>query len=323
MSPSYQQMKAEFAEGQVKTRWMNQMKGPWDIPEVRKIEEVCSVIWERKGKRLRSQWVFWFGEAMGLTTNDLNLYAWAVEAIHTATLLHDDVIDKAPLRRGGPSANALFDNSLPILSGDYLLSDAIFQLAEQGHPRLMKLMCQAVKEVTQGEVLQYEQMYQIPESPSYFEELNQLKTSALLKWAAQVGSVLISGVEDPKLSDFALRYGSLYQFTDDILDVRGTPTKESWQDLKEGKVNEATYLLLKEMPSLEKKLAGEFLQKKVSEESLKTFQKSLKELRFESVLEREITQRRNFCLKTLDYFSNVKLQKTLRSLVQFTVERLF
>jgi len=149
-------MKAEFAEGQVKTRWMNQMKGPWDSPEVKKIENVCSVIWERKGKRLRSQWVFWFGESSGFATQELNLYAWAVEAIHTATLLHDDVIDKAPKRRGGPSANALFDNSLPILSGDYLLSDAIFQLAEQGHHRLMKLMCQAVKEVTQGEVLQYE-----------------------------------------------------------------------------------------------------------------------------------------------------------------------
>jgi octaprenyl-diphosphate synthase len=323
MSPSHQQIKAEFVEGQVKTRWMNKLKGPWDLPEVKKIEEVCSVIWERKGKRLRSQWVFWFGEAIGLTTNQLNLYAWAVEAIHTATLLHDDVIDKAPLRRGGPSANALFDNSLPILSGDYLLSDAIFQLAEQGHPRLMKLMCQAVKEVTQGEVLQYENKYRMPESPDYFDDLNRLKTSALLKWAAQVGSVLSSGEEDPNLSEFALRYGSLYQFTDDILDVRGSSTKESWQDLKEGKVNEVTYFLLKKLPSLEKKLSLEFLGKKVSKELLSFFQESLEDVQSDEIRERQLNKRRSACLETLASIPNPKLQKTLQSLIQFTVERLF
>ena len=145
-----------------KTEWMNAIQGPLEWPEVGKVGEVCATLWNRKGKRLRAQWVFWFGEAFGFKERELQLYAWAIEAIHTATLLHDDVIDQAALRRGGPSANELFDNTLPVSSGDFLLSDAIFQLSEQGHPVLLKLICQAVKDLTQGEVLQYEQRSHIP-----------------------------------------------------------------------------------------------------------------------------------------------------------------
>lgn len=322
MSPSHQKISREFARGQLRTLWMNEMKGPWNVPEVKKIEEVCSSLWERKGKRLRSQWVFWFGEALGLSPEELNLYAWAVEAIHTATLLHDDVIDKAPLRRGGPSANALFDNTLPILSGDYLLSDAIFQLAESGHPLLVKLMCLAVKEVTQGEVLQYEQRYHLPKDTNYFEKLNRLKTSALLKWAAQVGSVLAQGKEDPLVTHLALQYGSLYQFTDDILDVRGTATKESWQDLREGKINEATYLLLEKHPQLKKQIESELAQQKVSKELIGEFQTMTQTQDFEHLLTQELSNRRDRCLESLQCITHPKLYKILDALIRFTVERL-
>lgn len=321
MSPVQQKMRYEFAEGQKKTSWMNDLKGPLHSPEVKKIEDVCSALWERKGKRLRSQWVFWFGEALGLSSKELNLYAWAVEAIHTATLLHDDVIDKASLRRGGPSANALFDNTLPILSGDYLLSDAIFQLSEKGHPLLLKMMCSAVKEVTQGEILQYEQRYRFPESSEYFEKLNRLKTSALLKWAAQVGSVLIMGQEEPKITSLALQYGELYQFTDDILDIRGTSTKESWQDLKEGKINEATFYLLRNCPELKSLLEKDFLERKVSDNFIGILKTKLT-AGFESGLEEKLHRRKQRCLETLEGLTHPKLKKTLDALVRFTVERL-
>jgi len=322
MSPLYQQINQEFARGQIRTLWMNEMKGPWNIPEVKKVEEVCSVLWDRKGKRIRSQWVFWFGEALGIPIEELNLYAWAVEAIHTATLLHDDVIDKASLRRGGPSANVLFDNTLPILSGDYLLSDAIFQLAEKGHPLLVKLMCLAVKEVTQGEVLQYEQRYQWPKNSDYFHQLNRLKTSSLLKWAAQVSSVLSAGTEDPRLTELALLYGSLYQFTDDILDIRGTATKEAWQDLKEGKINEATFLLLENQPELKAKIQNALAQKKVTPELIGHFQDAIQKEKLDHYLVCELIKRRDQCLDSIQWLNNPQLHKTLDALIRFTVERL-
>ncbi|NBX83738.1 hypothetical protein EBQ90_11745, partial [bacterium] len=296
MSPLQQQVAAEFQRGQRKTQWMNALKGPLAVPEVKKIEEVCSLIWERKGKKLRSQWVFWFGEELGISYETLNLYAWAVEAIHTATLLHDDVIDKAPRRRGGASANAVFDNTLPVLSGDYLLSDAIFQLSDKGHPLLVKLMCLAVKEVTQGEVLQYESQYQLPETQNYFEMLNRLKTSALLKWAAQVGSILKYQKEDPTITQLARQYGALYQFTDDLLDLRGSPTKASWQDLREGKINEVTYLLLEQESFLRKELKRDLERKDIPADLLLRIQETAKRKNFQTFMDQELLRRQERCL---------------------------
>ncbi|NDD04164.1 MAG: polyprenyl synthetase family protein [Proteobacteria bacterium] len=292
------------------------------LPEVSKIDEVCAVLWQRKGKRLRAQWVFWFGEAFGRSQKQLKLYAWAVEAIHAATLLHDDVIDRSSLRRGGPSANMLFDNTLPILSGDYLLSDAIFQLAENGSPLLTKLMCQAVKEVTQGEVLQYEHRYKIPEDPNYFDKLNRLKTSSLLKWASQVGAVLANDREDSACSEFANRYGALFQFTDDVLDLRGSSTKEAWQDIREGKVNEVLFLLLSSYPRLKKVLLEAFLTPDIRTEFLEELKYYTKQKMFTENLEYTLERKQNECKEAMRALEPY-LGKTLDKLVCLTVQRLF
>jgi geranylgeranyl pyrophosphate synthase len=306
----------------MRVEWMNELTGPMEVPEVKKIDEVCSVLWNRKGKRLRAQWVCWFGEVFGQSQEQLKLYAWAVEAIHAATLLHDDVIDKAPLRRGGPSANALFDNTLPILSGDYLLSDAIFQLAEQGHPLLTKLMCQAVKEVTQGEVFQYDCRYKIPESLDYFEKLNRLKTSALLKWASQVGPILASNRGDSACAAFAGRYGALYQFTDDILDLQGSATKESWQDIKEGKVNEVLFLLLETYPEVKKRLEEAFTKKNIGSRFLEELKTYAKEKKFKNRVEEALEGKQRECLVAISALDK-NLENTLNKLVSLTVQRLY
>jgi len=301
--------------------WMNELTGPMDVPEVKKIDDVCSILWGRRGKRLRAQWVFWFGEAFGQSQDHLKLYAWAVEAIHAATLLHDDVIDKAPLRRGGPSANALFDNTLPVLSGDYLLSDAIFQLADKGNPLLTKMMCQAVKEVTQGEVLQYEYRYKIPESLNYFEMLNRLKTSALLKWSSQVGAILTTHREDLACAAFANRYGALYQFTDDILDLQGSATKESWQDIREGKVNEVLFLLLETYPELKNSLEEAFNIKTIGVSLLEELKSYATQKGFKNRVEEALEWKHRECLESVGALDE-KLRSTIVKLVCLTVERL-
>ncbi|NBT57550.1 hypothetical protein EBT16_02085 [bacterium] len=314
-------MRAEFAAIQQNTVWMNELTGPIGVPEVGKIDEVCSVLWKRKGKRLRAQWVFWFGEAFRQSQDDLKLYAWAVEAIHAATLLHDDVIDKAPIRRGGPSANVLFDNTLPVLSGDYLLSDAIFQLADKGNPILTKLMCQAVKEVTQGEVLQYESRYQIPENWDYFKKLNRLKTSSLLKWASQVGAVLATQREDPASAAFANRYGALYQFTDDLLDLQGSSTKEAWQDIREGKVNEVLFLLLETYPALKKGLQEGFADQTIGPSVLEELKCFSKQKRFKNKMEEVLKWKQRECLESVRALET-NLGNILDKLVSLTVQRL-
>src|SRR5207248_2047252 len=132
----------------------------------------------------------------------LDLYAWAAEAIHTATLLHDDVIDRADTRRGGPSANALYDNTLPVLAGDYLFSDAIHQVALRGDARLVASLCDTLKQLLSGECLQYEARYTVPKSAEIYREISRHKTASLFVWAALVGPTLSGRIDPASVKSF-------------------------------------------------------------------------------------------------------------------------
>ncbi|MEZ4750977.1 MAG: polyprenyl synthetase family protein [Bdellovibrionota bacterium] len=235
-------------------------------PDASVVDKVCRSLWDRRGKRLRSHLVFWFGEMAGVEASRLSLYAWAAEAVHTATLLHDDVIDVATVRRGEPSANVLFGNTLPVLSGDYLLSDAVQRIAEKGEPRLLAGLCSALKQLVCGESLQYELRFTIPKSDRIYWRIAELKTGALLKWAALAGPELAQSPWKTSLGSFMTSFGQLFQFSDDLLDVLGAEDKEAWVDLKEGKLNYVTWQLLSREPDLVSYLTQKFAQKQVNDE---------------------------------------------------------
>ncbi|NBV49972.1 hypothetical protein EBR78_01985 [bacterium] len=171
--------------------------------------------------------------------------------------------------------------------------------------------------------MQYESQYQLPETQNYFEMLNRLKTSALLKWAAQVGSILKYQKEDPTITQLARQYGALYQFTDDLLDLRGSPTKASWQDLREGKINEVTYLLLEQESFLRKELKRDLERKDIPADLLLRIQETAKRKNFQTFMDQELLRRQERCLSTLENLPKSKLKKKLENLIRFTVERLF
>ena len=310
-------------EGQKHFEWLDSLNGPMETPSVDTVEQACSLIWNRKGKRLRSHFVYWFSEPYGINKKSLELYSWAVEAIHTATLLHDDVIDKAEIRRSGPSANQVFDNTIPILSGDYLMSDAIHQLAIKGHHDLLKGMCQALKELTQGEVLQHQNQFKIPNSDSYYRWVCDLKTASLLKWAASVGPTLASSNDKPHAIQFAKSYGLLYQFTDDILDIRGTHTKEPHQDLREGKVNWAVWSLLQHESHLRDVLEKSFSKQQVPPGFSELLQHSLSKSEQQQHLNQVMSGLQKDCLKSIAAFDNSYVSHLLATLVEFTMSRVY
>lgn len=316
-------LESAFDRGQKYFQWLDNLHGPMDNPVVETVERACGVIWDRKGKRLRCHFVHWFSEPYQIEFQELELYTWAVEAIHTATLLHDDVIDRAEMRRGGASANQIFDNTIPILSGDYLMSDAIHQLAIKGHPDLMSGMCLALKELSQGEVLQYQNKFKIAFSEDFYRQVCNLKTASLLKWAASVGPVLRKKEDRALAVKFAEFYGMLYQFTDDILDIRGCQTKEQNQDLAEGKLNWAAWKMLEIAPDLKSSITNDFAHEKTSAGTLDQLKTVFNKTSTQKYLNHSLGLLRSECLKTAGLFEDTDLRQLLSTLVEFTLSRIY
>ena len=252
---------------------LDQYMGSIDIPKALKIQEINQLLWSRKGKRLRPHLVYWFGEIAGVEHKKLETYAWAAEAVHTATLLHDDVIDRADMRRGGPSAAKVYDNTLSVLAGDYLLGDVIYQVALQGNQENLLLLTQVMKDLCSGECLQYETRYKIPESANVFADIARLKTSSLFKWCSLVGPNLVESALRNEISDFIESFGVLFQQTDDFLDVYGTDTKAKWNDLQEGKLNSISWPMVKNNIELKSMVEEKFSKEQIDEELISLFTK--------------------------------------------------
>jgi octaprenyl-diphosphate synthase len=163
-----------------------------------------------------------------------------IEFIHTATLLHDDVVDESSLRRGRKTANALFGNAASVLVGDFLYSRAFQMMVDVNNPRVMQIVADATNVIAEGEVLQLLNMHNPDVSEERYLQVIRSKTAKLFEAAAQIG-VLIAGAGD-KVIDAAGEYGrslgTAFQLIDDVLDYSGNPAdigKNVGDDLREGK----------------------------------------------------------------------------------------
>lgn len=228
------------------------------------IRPSIETLWNRKGKRLRCHWLFWFGEWAGVDKNSLETYAWVVEAVHTASLLHDDVVDEAKQRRGGPTSNELFGNAVAVLSGDFFLSDALVRVARKNHPFLLEALCHAIQSLSIGELKQRRLTHTVPASLDAFIEVSHLKTASLFEWAALVGPHLGRGLNLESVRQFARLFGELFQFSDDVLDLKGGDAKDEWADLREGKLNRASYLLYQNAPAFREAIDRDFAAQTVT-----------------------------------------------------------
>lgn len=298
---------------------LDEYPGPIEIPKAEKIKDIANLLWSRKGKRLRPHLVFWFGEITGVEPEKLLAYAWAGEALHTATLLHDDVIDRADVRRGGPSAASVYDNTLSVIAGDYLLADVINQVALQGNQENLLSITKTLKDLVSGECLQYETKFHIPENDQIFAEIARLKTSSLFRWCALAGPNLAGSPLRASISEFIDAFGVLFQQTDDFLDVYGTSTKDSWNDLEEGKLNSVSWPLLQKSDELKNMVTEKFAQEKIDQD--------LKELFTKVALENEQENRDKIkalsddTLSKLDPLPESDIKEGLKDLVHICAKR--
>jgi len=204
------------------------------------VGEVARYIISAGGKRLRPVILLMTCGALGYQgTQHFNLAA-VVEFIHTATLLHDDVVDESTLRRGRPTANETFGNPASVLVGDFLHSRAFQMMVEAGSMRIMQILADATNVLAEGEVLQLMNMHDASLDEAGYLRVIQSKTAKLFEASARVGAVLAGA--SPDIEEACARYGqalgTAFQVIDDVLDYDGDADemgKNLGDDLREGK----------------------------------------------------------------------------------------
>ena len=206
-----------------------------------RIPEVTAHLVEAGGKRLRPMLTLAAAKLCGYTGEYHIHLATTVEFIHTATLLHDDVVDESDQRRGRPTANLLWDNQSSVLVGDYLFSRSFQIMVETGSIRVLGILADASATIAEGEVLQLTVSRDLSTSEDTYLKVVRGKTAALFSAATQVGAV-ISGADqavEQALYDYGDALGISFQMVDDLLDYGGTESigKNIGDDFRERKLS--------------------------------------------------------------------------------------
>ena len=207
------------------------------------VEEIGHYIVDAGGKRLRPLLVLLAARAAGFAGADGNpiRLATVIEFLHTATLLHDDVVDKSARRRGRATANVLWGNAPSVLVGDFLYSRGFQLMVEIDSMDVMAIVSDATNLIAEGEVMQFANIGKVDMTEAEYREVARRKTAMLFQAAAHTGAVL--GTDDADSVDalrrYGLRFGMAYQLVDDWLDYAGDSRamgKDAGDDLAEGKV---------------------------------------------------------------------------------------
>jgi octaprenyl-diphosphate synthase len=204
------------------------------------IRQVAEYIIGGGGKRLRPSLLLLSAQACGYRGDHHHTLAAVVEMIHTATLLHDDVVDESSLRRGNATANAMFGNAASVLVGDFLYSRAFQLMVTVDSMRVLQILSDATNVIAEGEVLQLLNANNPEVDEAAYLNVIQRKTAKLFEAAARLGAV-IAGASRPTedaLADYGMHLGTAFQLIDDVLDYTGDHAeigKNLGDDLGEGK----------------------------------------------------------------------------------------
>jgi octaprenyl-diphosphate synthase len=204
------------------------------------IDQISHYIVNAGGKRIRPKLVLLFADALGYRGPARYELAATVEFIHTATLLHDDVVDESSLRRGRSTANALFGNAASVLVGDFLYSRAFQMMVSVNNLRVLAVLADATNTIAEGEVLQLMNMHDPDLAVEDYLRVIRFKTAKLFEASARLGAIL-GGADDAleeQCADYGRALGTGFQLVDDLLDYDGNSAelgKNVGDDLREGK----------------------------------------------------------------------------------------
>jgi octaprenyl-diphosphate synthase len=208
--------------------------------DVALVSQIADYIISAGGKRIRPALVLLMAKAWGYQGEDHFKLAAVVEFIHTATLLHDDVVDESALRRGRKTANAMFGNAASVLVGDFVYSRAFQMMVSVNSMRVMQILADATNVIAEGEVLQLMNMHDPDVTETRYLQVIRSKTAKLFEAATELGS-LIAGAPEAQVAaaaEYGRSLGTAFQLIDDVLDYSGDSAaigKNVGDDLREGK----------------------------------------------------------------------------------------
>lgn len=228
------------------------------------INQISEYIIHSGGKRLRPALVLMSGDLAGGVTPAHHQLAVIIEFIHTATLLHDDVVDASDLRRGKSTANHVYGNPASVLVGDFLYSRAFQMMVKLQNMRVMEILADATNTISEGEVLQLLNVRNIGVSEQDYLQVIHFKTAKLFEAATRLGAV--QRQENPEreeaLANYGMHLGTAFQLIDDVLDLTGDSEKIGktlGNDLAEGKVTLPMLYAIQQAPTAQAELVTQAL----------------------------------------------------------------
>jgi octaprenyl-diphosphate synthase len=220
--------------------------------DVEAIPLIGSYLFFGGGKRIRPVMVLMSSRLCGYEGASRHIeHSCVVEFLHTATLLHDDVVDASPKRRGNPSANAKWGNEVCVLVGDFLFAKSFDIMARDGDARMLRILSDTCLRMAEGEVLQQVNICNLELSQEEYVNIVERKTAALISTCCRLGAVLGGGSseEEERLASYGLNLGMAFQLVDDVLDYTANEEKlgkPTGTDLREGNITLPLILLYNE-----------------------------------------------------------------------------
>lgn len=309
---------SEMADFEKKFRSFMQSK-------VKLLDHITHYIVKRKGKQMRPMFVFLTSGVSGGITESTYRGAALIELLHTATLVHDDVVDDANYRRGFFSINALWKNKIAVLVGDYLLSRGLLLSVDNGDFGLLRIVSSAVRDMSEGELLQIAKARNLDITEEVYYTIIRQKTASLIASCCAVGAVT-AGAEDTeveKMRLFGEKVGMAFQIKDDLFDygedVVGKPVGI---DIKEKKMTLPLIYALNNAPWVEKKKIIFMIRNK--SKNKKAVQEIIQFVKNSGGLEYAQNIMQDFykeALEVLESFPKSNYRDALSDLVTYTIAR--
>ena len=289
------------------------------------LDRITHYIVTRKGKQMRPMFVFLSAKLCGEVTEATYIAASLVEILHTATLVHDDVVDESYKRRGFFSINALWKNKIAVLVGDYLLAKGLLLSVENGQYKLLQILSNTIREMSEGELLQLEKARRLDIKEEIYFEIIRQKTASLISSACACGSTSATideaVVERTKL--MGEKIGIAFQIKDDLFDYEEAEIgKPRGIDIKERKMTLPLIYALNKIPSAEKKKVINII--KNENQNMEKVRWVIDLVRTNGGMDYAVTRMNEYrteALKILHQFPESDSRRSVEQLIEFTISR--
>ena len=322
MSPSIDQIKAPVASHllEFEKKFKESMRS-----KVPLLDRITNYIVKRKGKHIRPMFVFLSARLVGEVTEASYHGAAMIELMHTATLVHDDVVDDSWQRRGFFSINALWKNKIAVLVGDYLLSRGLLQAIDNDQFKMLKVLSEAVKEMSEGELLQIEKARKLDIDEAIYYEIIRQKTATLIASASEVGALSAGADRDTakRIHLFGEKVGMAFQLKDDLFDYGDAKIgKPTHIDIQEKKMTLPLIYTLNRVPKSEKRwLINTVKNHNKDKNRVGKLVEMVNNYGGIEYARSVMHSYRNEALEILNRFPDNEAKKSLKALVHYTIDR--